>query len=209
MFGIQNYASFVAAVLVFQLVPGPGTLAILNATARSGVGAGMGAVAGTLAGDCVYMLAAVVGLAAVMSANPMLFAALQWFGAGYLVWIGVQLLRARASDPSDPSAPRPPERTGWAWFRQAFAVSLTNPKVMLFFVAFFPLFLRPESPATTLVALMLHVTVLSFVYQSGLVLIGNAVARRLARLPSARRIARRLAGIALIGFGARLALGNR
>jgi threonine/homoserine/homoserine lactone efflux protein len=80
---------------------------------------------------------------------------------------------------------------------------------MLFFVAFFPLFLRPESSTATLGALMLHVTVLSLAYQSGLVLTGNAIARRLARLPSARRVASRLAGIALIGFGVRLALGNR
>ncbi|MBL8375646.1 LysE family transporter, partial [Accumulibacter sp.] len=65
MFEIQNYASFVAAIIVFQLIPGPGTLAILNATARNGIGAGLGAVVGTLLGDMVYMVAAIVGLAAV------------------------------------------------------------------------------------------------------------------------------------------------
>jgi leucine efflux protein len=61
MFEIQNYASFVAAIIVFQLIPGPGTLAILNATARNGIGAGLGAVVGTLLGDMVYMVAAIVG----------------------------------------------------------------------------------------------------------------------------------------------------
>jgi threonine/homoserine/homoserine lactone efflux protein len=206
MLGIQNYASFVAAILVFQLVPGPGTLAILNATARNGVRAGLGAVLGTLLGDFVYMVAAVVGLAAAMQANPRLFDALQWFGAAYLCWVGFALLRATVGAAS--RAPEP-SRSGWVYFRQALAVSLTNPKVVLFFVAFFPLFLRADSPPSTLAAMMVHVTAISFVYQAGLVLAGNAIAARLAALPSARRVATRLAGIALIGFGVKLALGNR
>lgn len=206
MFDIQNYASFLLAILIFQLVPGPGTIAILNATARSGVGAGFGAVLGTLLGDFIYMLAAVLGLAAVMRANPVFFEALQWFGAGYLCWMSIRLLRAHFAD--EKVAPQP-QRSGRAYFRQACAVSLTNPKVMLFFVAFFPLFLRPDAPGGALVALMAHVTLLSLLYQAGLVLIGNAVARRLKAYPFARRLATQLAGIALVGFGLRLAASNR
>ena len=206
MFDIQNYGSFVSAIVVFQLIPGPGTLAILNATARNGVGAGLGAVLGTLAGDFLFMVAAMAGLAAVMNANPGVFKALQWFGAAYLCWIGLQLLRARVA--SNPTCAEPPKSAS-VYFRQGFAVSLTNPKVVLFFVAFFPLFLRPDASSLTLAAMMIHVTVISFVYQAGLVAAGNSIARRLRSLPSARRIATRLAGIALIGFGVKLALSNR
>jgi len=206
MFGIQNYASFVAAILIFQLIPGPGTLAILNATARNGIAAGLGAVLGTLVGDFSFMVAAVIGLAAVMKANPILFQALQWFGAGYLCWIGLQLLRAPISDGV---AVQEARKSGWVYFRQAFAVSLTNPKVVLFFVAFFPLFLRPDASSATLAIMMAHVTVLSFIYQAALVLVGNVVARKLAALPSARKVATRLAGVALVGFGIKLALNNR
>jgi len=206
MFDIQNYASFLIAILVFQLVPGPGTIAILNATARNGVGAGFGAVLGTLLGDFLFMVAAVLGLAAVMQANPLLFQGLQWFGAAYLCWMGFQLLRTRfaAND-----AAVEPQRSGWTYFRQACAVSLTNPKVILFFVAFFPLFLRADASGGTLVAMMLHVTALSFLYQAGLVLVGNAVAAKLKALPFARRLATQLAGVALVGFGLKLAASNR
>jgi len=206
MFDIQNYGSFIAAIVVFQLVPGPGTLAILNATARNGIGAGLGAVLGTLMGDFLYMLAAVAGLAAVMNANPGVFRVLQWLGAAYLCWIGVQLLRARVAGDSARVEPR---KSGSMYFRHAFAVSLTNPKVVLFFVAFFPLFLRPDSSRTTLVAMMAHVTLISLLYQTALVLVGNAIARKLASVPAARAIATRLAGVALIGFGIRLASSNR
>jgi len=206
VFEIQNYASFVCAILLFQAIPGPGTLAILTATARSGIGAGCGAVMGTLVGDFVYMVAGVAGLAAVMNANPLLFRALQWFGVAYLCWIGVQLLRARLAGAGTAPDPR---RSGWVYFRQAFAVSLTNPKVVLFFVAFFPLFLRVDASPITLGAMMAHVTVISFLYQAGLVLIGNSVAHTLSSLPVARTAATRLAGLALIGFGVKLALSNR
>ncbi|QUN28360.1 LysE family translocator [Cupriavidus sp. KK10] len=206
MLDIQNYTSFVLAILVFQLIPGPGTIAILNATARNGVAAGMGAVCGTLLGDFVYMLAAVAGLAAVMRANPLLFHSLQWFGAAYLCWMGVQLLRTRFA--ADAGVPEP-RKSARVYLRQGFTVSLTNPKVVLFFVAFFPLFLRPDASPATLAAMMAHVTVLSLAYQAALVLAGNAVASRLRALPFARTLATRLAGIALVGFGLRLAASNR
>ncbi len=206
MFDIHNYASFVLAILVFQLVPGPGTIAILNATARNGVGAGLGAVLGTLAGDFLYMMAAVAGLAAVMQAYPLLFQGLQWFGAAYLAWMGWQLLRTRYATGATPVEPR---RSGWVYLRQAFFVSLTNPKVVLFFVAFFPLFLREGASPSTLAAMMVHVTLLSLLYQAGLVLMGNAVARRLKSWPQARLWATRAAGVALLGFGVKLAASNR
>jgi leucine efflux protein len=206
MFDIQNYGSFIAAIVVFQLLPGPGTLAILNATARNGAGAGLAAVLGTLLGDFLFMVAAVAGLAAVMNANPELFQALQWFGAAYLCWMGLQLLRARVDSNT---AAAEPTKAAAIRFRQALAVSLTNPKVVLFFVAFFPLFLRPDSSRLTLVAMMVHVTAISFLYQAGLVLAGNFIARKLESAPSARRIATRLAGVALVGFGIKLAAVNR
>jgi leucine efflux protein len=206
MVEIQNYAGFVTAILIFQAVPGPGTIAILNATARNGRGAGLAAVAGTLLGDFLFMLAAIAGLAAVMQGNPVLFRGLQWFGVGYLVWIGIQLLRRRGVD--GPAAAEP-ERTAGAYLRQAAAVSLTNPKVMLFFVSFFPLFLKPGASGLTLAVMVLHVTLLSLLYQAGLVFVGNAVAVRLRALPAARRVATRIAGLGLLAFGLKLALDNR
>lgn len=206
MFGIEHYSSFIMAVLVFQLIPGAGTIAILNATARNGIGAGLGAVVGTLIGDFIFMVAALAGLAALMQQNPFLFEVLQYFGAGYLCWLGIGLLRTHISPNTSHEAPK---QSGWIYLRQACAVSLTNPKVMLFFVAFFPLFLTPEASTTTLVAMMIHVTLLSFVYQTGLVLLGNGVARRLKGFPLARKLAFRLSGIALIAFGLKLALSNK
>ena len=206
MFGIENYGSFIMAVIIFQIIPGAGTITILNATARHGVGFGMRAVSGTLTGDFIYMLAAVLGLAAVLTAYPGILASAQWIGVAYLCWFGLKLLRASGTDQATDTAFA---QGGWTCFRQALAVSLTNPKVIMFFMAFFPLFLSAESKPITLFILMAHVTTISFLYQAALVLVGNTVARRLAKWRYARLIATRLAGAALIGFGIKLAVGNK
>lgn len=206
MFDIQNYVGFVMAIFIFQLIPGAGTIAILNATARNGIKAGMGAVLGTLLGDFVFMVAALAGLAAIMQQNPVLFTGLQYFGAAYLCWLGVGLLRTKISR----EAPQhEPKKSAMRYFKQAFFVSITNPKVMLFFVAFFPLFLKADASSITLIAMMAHVSIISLVYQALLVLLGNSVAIRLKAFPFARTLATRLAGIALIAFGIKLAANNR
>jgi threonine/homoserine/homoserine lactone efflux protein len=205
-FGIRHYESFVAAIVVFQIVPGPGTFAILNSTARGGVSAGMRTVFGTLAGDFVFMLAAMLGLAAVLATYPGVFAALQWFGILYLMGFGVGLLRARVESAGAVATPVP---GSWRQAGHGFAVSLTNPKAIAFFMAFFPLFMSEGASKATLIAMMLHVTGISLAYQSALVFAGNAIARRLGRFPRARALATRLGGIALIGFGMRLAVSRK
>ena len=204
MFDIQHYASFIAAVLIFQLMPGPGTLAILTATGRHGVRGGMAAVAGTLVGDAVWMLGAVLGLAALLQLYPQVFGWLQTLGVLYLCWIALQLLRKSTA----PAAAPIHAHAAWSGFRQALAICLTNPKAMLFFVAFFPLFLDTAASAVTLAALLLHVTLISLFYQTALVFAGRWAARRLAGMAWAQTLARRLAGVALIGFGVKLALGD-
>lgn len=206
MFGIQHYATFIFAVLVFQLIPGPGTLAILGTTARHGTRAGMGAVLGTLTGDLVYMLAAMLGLATLLMAWPSVFATMKWVGIAYLIWIGWQLLRTPLSKEGPEKASSPGLGVH---FRKGLAVCLTNPKAIMFFMAFFPLFLASDADTLTLILLVGHVSLICLAYQTLLVFIGNALARRLAHIPALRRLASRLTGLALIGFGLRLALDQR
>lgn len=204
MFEIQNYAGLIVAVLVFQAIPGPGTLTILNATARGGAGAGMAAVFGTLTGDFLYMLAAVSGLAALLDAYPYLLAGARWVGIAYLCAIGWKLLRAQ-----DAAAAAPALRRRRSYFLQAMAVALSNPKAIMFFMAFFPLFLSGAPKLATLAAIMAHVTLLSLIYETGLVFAGGAAMRRLAQFARLRRLGVRLAGAALIAFGAKLAAEGR
>lgn len=205
MFDIQNYCSFILAIFVFQMIPGAGTVTILKDTARNGVGMGMSAVFGILTGDFIYMLCAVLGLAAVLSACPSILASAQWIGIAYLCYFGWKLLRSSLTEHSaDTALPQ----GDLSYFRQALAVSLANPKVITFFMAFIPLFLSAESTPVTLFILICHLTAISLLYQTGLVLVGNSMARRLSRRQYARLLATRLAGVALVGFSVKLALNN-
>src|SRR5438552_18752631 len=95
MFGIADYPSFVIAVIVFLMIPGPGNLALITATGKGGIRGGLAATLGVIAGDQVLMWAAVAGVAALLLTYPAAFHAVQWVGAAYLAWIGVKMIFAK------------------------------------------------------------------------------------------------------------------
>jgi threonine/homoserine/homoserine lactone efflux protein len=205
MHPIDHPGSLVLAVLVFQLIPGPGTLTILRATGQYGLKAGFASVSGTLLGGLLCMVAAASGLEAVLRGQPEALHLLQTAGSLYLAWMGWRLLKQRGAASAASAAPVSVPDCG-AHLRQALAVSLTNPKVILFYFALLPLFFRAPVTAGSFVTMVACVSGISLLYQGGLVLAGHAAARRLGRLPSARRLVQRLAGLALIGFAIRLLL---
>uniref|UniRef100_UPI002FC2FB92 LysE family translocator n=1 Tax=Desulfogranum japonicum TaxID=231447 RepID=UPI002FC2FB92 len=202
MFDIHNYNSFLLAIIVFQLIPGPGTLAIVQAAASGGFKSGMYAVYGTLLGDCIYMSSALLGLATLLQNFPFVLEFAQFTGAIYLLFIGSQKLFEKIE--------KVPENNGLKKkdlkvLKEALAICLTNPKAIMFFMAFFPLFLAEDSNSITLFAMMIHVTIISAIYQTCLVLMGNSAAKLLSQWKYSKTIATRLAGIAFIAFGAKLA----
>jgi len=128
--GIQDLWTFVIAVLVFLALPGPGTFALLTATGRGGVRGGYTALFGLLLGDQILMWLAVAGVAALLKANPLVFHAVQYLGAAYLVWVGIGLLRpAPASGDTGGIRLQPGH-----YFRQAVLISLLNPKAIIFYM---------------------------------------------------------------------------
>ncbi len=198
-----HLTDFFLAVMIFQLIPGPGTLNILKSTADHGLKAGFAAVAGTLLGGVACMLAAASGLEAVVQGQPAFVEALKVGGAFYLVWMGFRLIRTRpvtaAVSASSVAAPS----LGWH-LRSSLAVSLTNPKVILFYFALLPLFFRAPLTSSSLGSMLMLVTGTSFAYQSSLVVAGNAIARRLRTLPSVRSTLRQVAGLLFVGFAVKL-----
>ena len=135
MFGVADYGAYVVAVLVFLFIPGPGNLAILSCTAKGGVRGGLASTAGIIVGDQVLIWLAVAGVATVLLTTPTLFTAIQWMGAAYLAWLGAKMCLAKAGQ-----APVVDIPIG-AFFRQSFFITLLNPKAIVFYMAFFPLFI--------------------------------------------------------------------
>ncbi|WP_434026742.1 LysE family transporter [[Pseudomonas] boreopolis] len=204
--GIQNPWAFAAAVLVFLALPGPGTFTLLTATGRSGIRAGYTTLAGLLLGDQVLMWLAVAGVAALLKANPLLFHGVQYLGMAYLIWIGLQLLcTPKPGAPAGLVALKPGH-----YFRQGLLVTLLNPKAIVFYMAFFPLFIDPATHRglPTFATMAALIALLGVAWCSLLILLGHALARRLSRHPRTGAWLRRGAGVFLVGFGVRLGMNG-
>jgi threonine/homoserine/homoserine lactone efflux protein len=204
MFGIADYGAFVIAVVVFLAIPGPGNLALITSTGKGGVRGGLAATLGVIAGDQVLMWAAVAGVAALLAATPALFGAVQWVGAAYLAWLGWKMLTAKPGDaPVLNIRPR-------QYFQQAAAITLLNPKAIVFYMAFFPLFVDParHQGLVTFGAMAATIAALTFAYGLGMTLIVHFLAERLRANPLVGRVLEKLAGVFLIGFGVKLALSK-
>jgi threonine/homoserine/homoserine lactone efflux protein len=201
MLGITDFGAFCAAILLFLALPGPGTFALLTSTGKGGFRAGAAATAGLIAGDQVLLWLAVAGVAALLAAHPAAFQAVQVAGAAYLAWIGLRLLLARGDGVASPV-----RIDAHHYARQAFLITLLNPKAIVFYMAFFPLFIDPATHRglPTFAAMALTIAVITAAYCLALCAFAHAIARQVR---AHRRIAaalQRLAGVALIGFGWRL-----
>jgi threonine/homoserine/homoserine lactone efflux protein len=204
MFGIADYGAFVAAIVLFLAIPGPGNLALITSTSKGGVRGGLAATLGVIAGDQVLMWLAVAGVAALLVAYPAAFHAVQWLGAAYLAWLGWKLLTAREGDaPVLQIRPR-------QYFQQSLTITLLNPKAIVFYMAFFPLFVDPASHRglITFAAMAATVAVLTFFYGLAAVLLTHFLAERVRANPRITQTLNKLAGVFLIGFGFKLAISK-
>ena len=202
--GIADYASFVIAIIVFLLIPGPGNLALISSTSKGGVAGGLGATFGVIAGDQVLLWAAVAGVSAVMAAYPSAFQAVQWLGAAYLTWLGLKMLFAKTGD-----APILHILPGH-YLRQALLITLLNPKAIVFYMAFFPLFVDPTTHQglKTFGVMAATIAALTFLYGLVAVLLTYFLAERIRANPKVSATLEKIAGVCLIGFGVKLALSK-
>ena len=203
MAGIADYGAFVIAIIVFLLIPGPGNLALITSTSKGGIRGGLAATSGLIVGDQVLIWMAVAGVAALLAAYPAAFHAVQWLGAAYLAWLGFRMVVAKAG-----GQPVLHMRAG-QYARQSFLITLLNPKAIVFYMAFFPLFVDParHQGLSTFGVMAVTVALLTFVYGLTMTLATHFLAERMRANPTASRVLNKLAGLFLIGFGVKLAAG--
>jgi leucine efflux protein len=202
MFGIADYGAFVVAIIIFLAIPGPGNLALLTATGKGGVRSGLAATLGVIAGDQVLLWLAVAGLSALLINYPSLYSSIQWAGAAYLMGLGYSLFNAKPGDA--PVLNMKPDH----YFRQALFITVLNPKAIVFYMAFFPLFVDPAIHLGLLTFAVMATTIaaLTFVYGLVVVLLAHHLAERVRANPLASVMLNKIAGALLIGFGLKLAL---
>lgn len=213
MMTVDNLGLFIASGVLLNLSPGPDVLYIVSQSLRSGVKAGLAAVMGITAGCCVHMAAAAFGVGLLLATSTLAFNALKWVGAAYLVYMGVQLLWSRATDPAHQTL-QPPVQVEVVdlkkIFFKGFVTNLLNPKVALFFLAFVPQFIPVHAAEPTLTFILL-----GCLFNLNGLLVGIAwawaaagLAQRASRVQKSLQKLDRIAGLMFVGFGVKLALAD-
>ena len=202
MLGVTDYGAFVLAFIMLLIIPGPGNFALLTATGKGGIKAGLAATCGVILGDQVLMWLAVAGVSALLAAYPTAFHIVQWAGAAYLAWLGLQMMRSKPGAPA-----RPSRMDNGHYLRQTAMITLLNPKAIMFYMAFFPLFVDPvkHQGLITFGFLAATVAVVTFLYGLIAVLLTHRLAERMRANPRISNLFERLAGACLVGFGIKLA----
>jgi threonine/homoserine/homoserine lactone efflux protein len=155
MFGTHDFLLFVAAGLLLNITPGPDMLYVVGRSTTQGVTAGAAAALGIGAGCLVHILAAALGVSAVIAASATAFTLLKLCGAAYLLYVGLSLLLSRPSTQTSAITPLMTPSSNSSIFMQGFLTNALNPKVALFFLAFVPQFISAGSTQQTMAFLFL------------------------------------------------------
>ena len=198
---------FLAAALILAVTPGPGIFYVLARTLAGGRRDGVFSSLGTFLGGLVHVLAAALGLSAVLAASATAFTIVKYAGALYLIWIGLTMIRTRNASFDDNQA----SAASLHVFRQGVLTEAMNPKTALFFLSFLPQFVNPHIGHAVFQFLTLGLVSVTLNTTGDLVVVMLAapLGSRLRSSARFRRNQRVASGVGLIGLGAFVALGER
>ncbi|MEQ8667224.1 MAG: LysE family translocator [Rhodospirillales bacterium] len=201
-------AGFVAASLIVLIVPGPGVLYVVTRSAAHGFRAGLSSTLGLSAGAFVHVIFAALGLSALLVASATAFGVVKIAGAAYLAYLGIRTIFFEREAPLERVPGALPHRR---LFADGVVISIFNPKLAVFFLAYLPQFVVPAAGNVTAQILMLGVIycALSIVSDGAYALLAGRIRDRLTGSERARRWTRRLSGSVYVGLGVNTALSGR
>lgn len=199
---IEQIGSFLPAAVVLTLAPGPDIMMVLSLSLSRGRREGIGFGLGCAAACIIQSIGVAIGVAALIRATPELFFGLKIIGSLYLTWLGVQAIRSTFKSGTAETLFLPSGNLKKLFLRGMLA-NLTNPKIILFFVSFFPLYILSEEGGTGFQTLQLGVL---FTLQAALIFtccgwFAGGVGQLFARHPSVPKWLDRAAGLLFIGLG--------
>lgn len=199
---------FAVTSLILIATPGPDMILVMSRSIAMGQKAGISTAAGVSTGLLGHTLLATLGLGAILQASQVLFTALKFVGAAYLVYLGIKSLRASRAT-MEVSGARPASYRNL--FLQGTLSNLSNPKIAIFYLAFLPQFVPADSSRPTLTLLMLGVTfaTLTFLVKGPVAFFAGRLSGWLRRNPSVQSWLDRISGGVLLGLGVRLAFQRR
>jgi RhtB (resistance to homoserine/threonine) family protein len=202
---------FVGVAAIVIMIPGPDTAVVTKNVLVHGRRAALGTSLGVSAGLSVWTVAAAVGVASLLRASEVAFTTLKLIGALYLVWLGVQALRAANHAAADPGslAAGGSTMSAFGGFRQGFLSDIANPKIGIFFTSLLPQFVAPgHSVLLPFLALGTVFVLMTVAWLSAYCLVADRAARTLQR-PRVKAAMDRFTGVVLIAIGLRLATEHR
>jgi len=175
MLTLESWLAFAAASAVLLVIPGPTILTIISYSLTQGRRAGLALVAGVALGDSTALALSLLGLGSVLAASTVTFTVIKTLGGAYLLWLGVRMIRAGLRKGAIAAGAVPPPMSRRRLFLNTYAVTATNPKGIIFYLAFLPQFLDSASPfagpmfilAGTFVALAIINATLYVTFASG------------------------------------------
>lgn len=203
----ELFIAFLITTAIFAYIPGPAMLYAAAQTLARGRWSGLMAAFGIHLGCYVHVIAAAAGLSVLFHAVPVLYMAVKFAGAAYLIWLGIGLFRARAK--GDAAMPGLAPKSGRRAFFESITVEVLNPKTAVFFVAFLPQFIDPSAAFPVWVQFVLLGTIVNLIFSSAdivCVVLAGAVITKLQRSSRAQRLMQRAGGALLVGLGAHLVL---
>lgn len=204
MIDLSQLGLFIAASTLLILTPGPDNITVLTRGITQGRASGLAAAAGFALGNLGHTAFAILGISALLASSATLFGLVKLIGGAYLVWIGLKLWRNAGTIDTRSS---PELASGRVVFRQSVIANLLNPKVAIFFMAFFPQFVSPAKGAVWLQMLILGLVfiLLTLLFFGLIGWFAGSIGRWLQHRPRAGRWLDRTAGSVLVALGVRLA----
>jgi len=206
-------AVFALATFVLTATPGPGVLYVVGRSVGGGRRSGLASMLGIETGEAVYIAGAALGITALLATSAIALSVLRYGGAAYLVLLGIRAWRqdAEEAEGGDDAGARAARRGRWGAYGRGLVVQLLNPKVAVFFLAYFPQFVRPGQPVAPQVALLGAVYLAIAVGTDACyVLLASWLADRLARTTRARRRRSRFSALMYFALAAAaLLVGDR
>lgn len=210
--GIVDFSGYLLGTLLIILLPGPNSLYVLTIATQKGWRSGAWGAVGIFVGDSILMVAVALGAASLLMSSPVIFSLVRVIGALYLAWMGFGLLRSGLQRWSLGAQAKSYEiqvrlmqlHPMWA----ALSLSLTNPKAIFFFIAFFSQFIRPDisSPAYTFMYLAIVLQIMSMTYLASLICAGQFFSKYFKHHPRSAAVLWMLAGLLFIAFSLRLVI---
>lgn len=206
---ILHWMTFLSAAVLLNLSPGPDIAFILGQTLRNGRRQGFAAMFGVWTGAGLHVVMAAAGLSAILATSALAFSIVKWLGAAYLIWLGIKMLLSRGDSFVLNESQKNLNRHSVYW--QGALVSVLNPKVAIFFLAFLPQFVV-EGAGSNGVQLFLHgglIIVVAAFIEPPLVMVGSRLGSFLKKNRQVGLWMDRSLGTLFIALGARLAASTR